>query len=92
MGYVATVNIPGYLPMDEEPAVFDTAHEAWEYLALERAASTDEDWDSDGDTVQALYDAARTNAEGTVYGPTPGYDGNHDLGLAYSVALVEDGA
>jgi hypothetical protein len=28
---------------------------------------------------------------GTVHGRTPGYDGNHDLGLAYSVVRVETG-
>jgi hypothetical protein len=30
------------------------------------------------------------SAEGTVYGPTPGYEGDHDLGLAYSVTSRED--
>lgn len=32
-----------------------------------------------------------TAADGTgvVYGPTPGYDGDHDLGLAYSVVRSE---
>jgi hypothetical protein len=27
---------------------------------------------------------------GTIYGSTPGYDGTHDLGLAYCVTVVED--
>lgn len=35
-GYLATVNIPGYLPMDDDPPTFDTASEAWRYLADER--------------------------------------------------------
>lgn len=34
--FLATINVPGYLPMDDEPPVFDTAQEAWEYLANQR--------------------------------------------------------
>jgi hypothetical protein len=34
--FVATVNVPGYLPQEDEPAVFDTAREAWAYLRDER--------------------------------------------------------
>jgi hypothetical protein len=30
------------------------------------------------------------SAEGTVYGPTPGYEGDHDLGLAYTVMSREE--
>jgi len=41
------------------------------------------------DTVKELDIAAQGTATGTVYGPTPGYDGDHDLGLAYTVSPAE---
>lgn len=52
-------------------------------------------------TLNQLEERARGNADtaygpidedtlcGTIYGPTPGYDGDHDLGKAYSVATAE---
>lgn len=94
--YVATVNVPGYLPMDDDPPVFDTAREAWAYLADERDRAIDDVWqegdpDTDDACVELLY-LAETGPEpgvGTVYGSTPGYEGDHDLGLAYSVSEVE---
>jgi hypothetical protein len=95
--YVATINMPGYLPMDDDPPIFDTAQEAWQYLADERERAEDETVD-DGDarpyslTVAALLDLAESDSsgEGTVNGDTRGYDGDHDLGLAYSVSIVEE--
>lgn len=57
------------------------------------------------ETVMALRYAAGDNVEygnphedwplnadgtGVIYGSTPGYDGTHDLGLAYCVTLVEN--
>lgn len=106
--YVATINIPGYLPQDDEPPVFDTAREAWEYLAEERERGEDavyqdgdsEDYSATRDTLAAIATEAHwqhgapvdlgVNADGTgtVYGATPGYDGTHDLGIAYSVSLA----
>lgn len=102
--FVAIVNIPGYLPMDDEPPVFDTAQEAWAFLADERRRGED---DTEGEeytnTVAALdyiasgehvhgnpHEGWPTNADGTgtVYGSTPGSDSPHDLGLAYSVTAV----
>lgn len=56
------------------------------------------DCDDDTETGQALAKMARwagggmvtdSEAVGTVYGPTPGYRGDHDLGLAYTVAEAE---
>lgn len=113
--YLATVNVPGYLPMDDDdPPAFDTPAEAWWYLYNERCQ---EEWDApcdlcddtmthgltgdcddDSETGRELAKMARWagsgmvcgfEAVGTVYGPTPGYRGDHDLGLAYSVTLVE---
>jgi hypothetical protein len=117
--YVATVNTPGYLPWADEPAVFESAQDAWSYLAEERQrgedsaamvndAYADQPYSDTFETLAALGHAARTasdvteynavvygtesapdttaNGEGTVNGDTPGYDGDHDLGLAYSVA------
>lgn len=50
--YVATINTPGYLPDADEPAVFDTAKEAWWYLYHERCdAERDAPCDLCGDTM-----------------------------------------
>ena len=104
--YVATVNVPGYLPMNDDPPVFDTAQEAWTYLVGVRMDDEDNDPDTPeySQTVDILRYIASgeplhrspftdhsTNADGTgtVYGDTPGYDGRHDLGLAYSVSVAE---
>jgi hypothetical protein len=100
-GYLATVNVPGYLPMDDDPPVFDSAQDAWQYLSDEyqrdgeSAWTPDDEDDPDGpaslnETAVALEERARAGGEGTVYGPTPGYDGDHDLGLAYCVTWVDD--
>lgn len=109
--YVATINVPGYLP-EGEPAEFDTPAEAWDYLAEERERGEDahEDWEGDtglgeySSTLSTLryiasgehehgnpHEDTPTNLDGTgtVYGHTPGYDGEHDLGLAYCVSLAE---
>jgi hypothetical protein len=102
--YVATINVPGYLPdMTEEPAYFDTAAEAWAWLESER--ERDESEASDDGLIVAsdcltelrfLAESAQLHSvfapqigEGTIYGDTPGYDGSHDLGLAYCVTAVE---
>lgn len=102
--FVATINVPGYLPTDTEPPEFETAREAWEYLREERARGEDnalmfarpldetepysETWlelDKRADQGWPVCDFERV---GTVYGDTPGYEGEHDLGLAYSVQEV----
>jgi len=94
--YIATVNIPGYLPTSDDPALFDTAAEAWDYLLeeLERGHDDAEDVDQ-----TALYRVKRdmltmtgSDAEGTVWAPTPGRmaDDPHDLGLNYSVSWNTD--
>lgn len=111
--YVATINVPGYLPMDDDPPVFDMAINAWEWLAEQRESEEDqfEDWEGDNglgeysSTVATLrYLGSQdhqpgnphedwptaANGTGTVYGSTPGYDGDHDLGLAYSVTWCEE--
>lgn len=90
MPYVATVNVPGYLPMDDDPPVFDTPAGAWSYLNDMRSTDEDnaatEDEEDYSDTVFELRDRMNHHpAPGTVYGDTPGYDGDHDLGLAYTV-------
>jgi hypothetical protein len=108
--YVATINVPGYLPEDDDPAVFDTATEAWWYLYHERCNDDWQDVDlpteghdhrpstlcpicsdvEDSETADELGRMAIQGQSGTVYGPTPGYDGDHDLGLAYSVTEVDE--
>lgn len=112
MRYLATINTPGYSPWDDEPPTFDTAQEAWLYLADERRRAEDDcPIDADGietgeytQTIAELEHLALhaeygnvhedwpVNPDGTgvVYADTPGYDGNHDLGLAYSVSLTTE--
>lgn len=90
----------------DEPATFDTAEEAWWYLYHERCyAEMDApcdlcddtlthgpsgDCDDDSDTGRELGQMASKDEPGTVYGPTPGYRGDHDLGLAYTVSITEE--
>jgi hypothetical protein len=97
MPYVAIINVPGYLPMDDDPPTFDTAADAWLYLAEERERGEDDLAEEAGtETVRALIEwsnrclkpegeSVNFTGQGTVYGSTPGYEGDHDLGLAYSV-------
>lgn len=83
--FLATINTPGYLPWDDEPPVFESNAEAWEYLAGERRFQEDDGY---SETVEILERyAAEGHGEDTVYGDTPGYEGSHDLGLAYSVSV-----
>lgn len=81
--YVATINVPGYLPMDDDPPEFDTVREAWDWL-LEEHERGGEGFDVAPDPMIVAEFEAMTGT-GTLYTPTPGYDGDHDLGLAYSV-------
>lgn len=103
MRYVAIINTPGYLPQDDEPAEFDDPAEAWDYLYQERRNALDEagvtgdpDDPYDGDDCLRYINAKVTVtteghglAEDSVYGDTPGYEGSHDLGIVYSVQVVE---
>ncbi len=100
MKYVASVSIPGYLPEGDTP-VFDTPAEAWSYLADERERGEDDtynpgDAEEYTETVAELRKRAAIARElndtdgGVIYGDTPGYDGDHDLGLAYVVSAVSD--
>lgn len=108
--YVATMNVPGYLGMDDEPPVFDTAQEAWAYLAEQRERDEDdfgdegEEYSDTRETLAVLGEAAHWkrgdldvwlathgvagDGTGAVYGSTPGYQGDHDLGVAYCVKLT----
>lgn len=90
MGFLATINVPGYVPMDDDPPVFDTASEAWAYLADERSFGEDNGSDpDDGATLHRLREyAVEGVGPDVVHGGTPGYDGSHDLGLAYCVTAV----
>lgn len=112
--YAATVNVPGYLPMDDDPPRFETARAAWQYHSdeLERTGDAwvpDDPDDPDGPAsksqaalciehnaedrpgpwVCANGAEHRPDSVGTVYGSTPDYDGDHDLGLAYCVTEVD---
>lgn len=100
--FVATINVPGYMPHNDGPPVFETAREAWDHLSdARREAEDDVEWpQSEGysETMNVLEALAGGDFEnfgtdpligiGTVYGETPGYGGDHDLGVAYSVSVV----
>lgn len=103
MPYLATINTPGYLPWDDEPPTFEASREAWGYL-LDQRREAEDDAIMAGLGTGEGYSATLNQIErameddpdyvdwegaGTVYGTTPGYDGDHDLGLAYSVTVVE---
>lgn len=114
MPYVATINTPGYSPMDDDPPIFETADAAWGYLADERHRVEDdmpgaEDVDTYTETLYQLLRVAdpaeftasmwdiewpdlvdRADRTGVIYGDTPGYDGDHDLGLAYCVTWTDE--
>jgi hypothetical protein len=95
MRYVATMATPGYLPWRDDVPSFLSSSDAWAYLADERRRQEDSATEIDESgpdelpysaTVRELdLMATGTNATGTVYGDTPGYDGSHDLGIVYSV-------
>jgi len=101
--FLATISTPGYMPWNDEPPMFDTAREAWDYLLDERREQEDDaimaglgTGEGYSATLNRIEQAADGNwdglnldtGEGVIYGDTPGYDGDHDLGLAYCVALV----
>lgn len=103
--YLATINTPGYLPWDDDPPTFDEPRQAWEYLADARREAEDSAFqpgddtgfsatvntlESLGDGTLALEEVGDGDGTGVVYGDTPGYDGDHDLGLAYCVTIVEE--
>lgn len=88
MTFFALVNVPGYLPTEEDPPEFDTPREAWQYLVGEVKRSWDDNpEDTNGACVEAHTQMHNIDQDkpGVVFAPTPGYDGDHDQGLAYSV-------
>lgn len=91
--YLALINTPGYLPEDE-PVEFETIAEAWTYLAEERRGDEDNVEGADGYSEIAAKLAEMAEAANpqcsAVYGPTPGYDGDHDLGVVYTVTIKQD--
>ena len=93
MTYSAIINMPGYLPGGPILAIFETAAEAWQYLADERGR-TQECWilvdpdDEEGpqklDACQlAIEEFVRRDRIGTVY--------SDDGRLAFSVDYAHDG-
>ncbi|MFB7858837.1 hypothetical protein [Rhodococcus qingshengii] len=95
MVLVAIINIPGYLAMDDDLPRFNDAKEAWQYLADERERGFDgiEDQMTDEDVWHYLVAQAEEptgDGTGSCHGSTPGYTGDHDLGLCYSVQVTED--
>jgi hypothetical protein len=98
--FAASTNVPGYLP-ETDPVVFDTAAEAWAYLAseLERAwddayALTDDSaarLTVDGLALEASTALPLMSGPGVHYGNTVTYPPlMHDLGVAYVVTEISD--
>lgn len=88
--YVAMVNVPGYLPVDDEVHRFHESADAWAFLIERRERDLSDPMNDEGDGEDSALDEMEgyqddAGAVGTVYGRTPGYDGDHDLGLAYTV-------
>ena len=88
MIYVATINTPGYLPWDDEPPTFATIKEAWEWLAEQFEAAHDDVECPNGDCERGARVMRQQTHCGGVHTHSPGYDGDHDLGLMYSVTPV----
>lgn len=89
----AIINTPGYLPWADENHEFETCSQAWEYLRDQRLyhlddPMADEDADSPDEPIEEMESYIDTDEVGSVWGHTPGYDGDHDLGIKYSVAQV----
>jgi hypothetical protein len=94
--FTAIINTPGCLPdSTEPPPIFETCAEAWDYLVDSRLNALTEEQESADFTVSRMighaamshnHGIARLTSES---GPTPGHEGDHDLGLVYSVQQVE---
>lgn len=92
MPFTAIMNTPGYMPSsDDEPPIFEETPDAWGFLADERKRQEDDtDGDSYSSTYYTLSGFMHTGHDADVlYGDTPDYDGDHDLGVAYSVVQLE---
>jgi hypothetical protein len=99
--YLATINTPGYLPWDDDPPVFDTPREAWEYLADHRKRAEDDALDFTGysetaNTLESLGDGTLSFEEvgdgdgtGSVHGLST-EEKMYDLGVNYSVTIAEE--
>lgn len=53
--YVATINVPGYLPMMDNVEPFESAKGAWEYLVQERMRDEDSATYETGDPDEFVY-------------------------------------
>jgi hypothetical protein len=102
-GYVANIHVPGYLPEGDMPT-FETAAEAWRYLAdeMERGelSHAPDDWsDLEGpqsctSTYLEVQRMEREDRVGAVHGPSylapPDEDTSTDLGLVYEVQWSDE--
>jgi hypothetical protein len=111
--FTAVISVPGEMTTEETLPTFDTAQEAWAYLAKERREAEDErsvyvdglpceEYSSAVDVLdylasddgQAVYgdplalQVIGADGTGVIVAPTPGYDGEHDVGVSYTVALT----
>lgn len=61
MHYHANAHVPGYLPESEDVPTFDSASEAWAYLADELEAWWDHEYASSDDSEHLAIDARYTD-------------------------------
>lgn len=104
MPYTATMNTPGYLPWDDDPPVFDSASEAWSYLADARREQEDAMFNPEmgdstvndapyTDTVDQLdaYSGAEPTGEGNGTGTVYGWTPGYSgisTGLHYDLGIA----
>jgi len=83
--YRAYSTITGYTPHPDLVSMHSSAPDAWRRLYWERV----EELEGEDVTTHELGYRSAVCAEGIVNGPTPGYAGPNDLGMAYVVEAVE---
>ncbi len=91
--YTATIHVPGYMPMDDEPYLYDTPREAWKDLADRIEQSWDNYPEDENEAILEAHTELHNidqDQPGGFWAPTPGYEGKHDLGLNYEVNEVID--
>jgi hypothetical protein len=98
--FTANYHVPGYMADEGAVAEFDTIAEAWAWLADDRESHENEasdgcsddvcepgcPWRSEADLSETVAELREMSELGCVYGATPGYHGDHDLGIAYEVS------
>jgi hypothetical protein len=85
--FLAIINVPGYLSEQDDIPSFDTAREAWEYLADQRREHETDAWENDN-TIPDGYSATVNTLEELQRGNWDHFPGasldNDGTGLVYA--------